>query len=107
MKPARFATVLLFVASTAFAQDTTRMEQAPDPRSMGGGDCRDSAYNCADAPNPLPAPNTVWIEEMTWMDVRDSLKAGHTNCEAIARKLGNALCAKRRSSHCSPTSPTA
>ncbi len=120
MKPARLATVLLFVASTAFAQDTTRMEQAPDPRSMGGGDCRDSAYNCANAPNPLPAPNTVWIEEMTWMDVRDSLKAGHTtaiiatggmepngpwlvtgkhnyvlrtNCEAIARKLGNALCA--------------
>ncbi|MDP2319749.1 MAG: creatininase family protein [Acidobacteriota bacterium] len=92
----------------------------PDPRSMGGGDCRDNAYNCADAPNPLPAPNTVWIEEMTWMDVRDALKAGtttaiiatggmepngpwlvtgkhnyvlKTNCEAIARKLGNALCA--------------
>jgi creatinine amidohydrolase/Fe(II)-dependent formamide hydrolase-like protein len=70
--------------------------------------------------NPLPAPNTVWMEEMTWMDVRDALKAGkttaiiatggmepngpwlvtgkhnyvlHTNCEAIARKLGNALCA--------------
>ena len=95
-------------------------QRAPDPRSMGGGDCRDSAYNCADAPNPLPPPNTVWIEEMTWMDVRDSLKAGNTtaiiptggmepngpwlvtgkhnyvlrtNCEAIARKLGNALCA--------------
>ncbi|MEY4634393.1 MAG: hypothetical protein RJA55_191 [Acidobacteriota bacterium] len=95
-------------------------QRPPDPRSMGGGDCRDNAYNCADAPNPLPAPNTVWIEEMTWMDVRDALKAGtttaiiatggmepngpwlvtgkhnyvlKTNCEAIARKLGNALCA--------------
>jgi creatinine amidohydrolase/Fe(II)-dependent formamide hydrolase-like protein len=60
------------------------------------------------------------MEEMTWMDVRDAMKAGkttaiiatggmepngpwlvtgkhnyvlHTNCEAIARKLGNALCA--------------
>ena len=87
---------------------------------MGGGDCRDNPYNCADAANPLPAPNTVWLEEMTWMDVRDALKAGkttviiptggiepngpwlvtgkhnyvlHANCEAIARKLGNALCA--------------
>ena len=95
-------------------------QRAPDPRSRGGGDCRDNAYNCEDAPNPLPMPNTVWIEEMTWMDVRDSLKAGNTtaiiatggmepngpwlvtgkhnyvlrtNCEAIARKLGNALCA--------------
>jgi creatinine amidohydrolase len=87
---------------------------------MGGGDCRDNAYNCKDAPNPLPTANTVWIEEMTWMDVRDALAAGKTtaiiptggvepngpwlvtgkhnyvlqaNCDAIARKLGNALCA--------------
>ena len=106
-----------FVTALMSAQAPQR---APDPRSMGGGDCRDNAYNCADAPNPLPASNTVWLEEMTWMDVRDSLKAGHTtaiiatggmepngpwlvtgkhnyvlrtNCEAIARKLGNALCA--------------
>jgi creatinine amidohydrolase/Fe(II)-dependent formamide hydrolase-like protein len=91
-----------------------------DPRSMGGGNCSANPYNCKDAPNPLPAPNTVWMEEMTWMDVRDAIKAGkttviistggmepngpwlvtgkhnyvlHTNCEAIARKLGNALCA--------------
>src|SRR5687767_1548627 len=93
---------------------------APDPRSMGGGDCRNNPYNCADTPNPLPSADSVWIEEMTWMDVRDALKAGKTtaiistggiepngpwlvlgkhnyvlraNCEAIARKLGNALCA--------------
>ena len=88
--------------------------------SMGGGQCSESPYNCPDAPNPLPTANTVWIEEMTWMDVRDAIKAGkttaiiatggiepngpwlvtgkhnyvnHVNCEAIARKLGNALCA--------------
>jgi len=94
--------------------------RAPDERSRGGGDCRDSAYNCIDTPNPLPAPDTVWLEEMTWMDVRDAMKAGKTtaiistggiepngpwlalgkhnyvlksNCDAIARKLGNALCA--------------
>jgi len=92
----------------------------PDPRSRGGGDCRNNPYNCADTPNPLPPVSTVWLEEMTWMDVRDALKAGKTtviiptggiepngpwlalgkhnyvlraNCDAIARKLGNALCA--------------
>ena len=81
---------------------------------------RQTRYNCIDTPNPLPPPNTVWLEEMTWMDVRDALKAGKTtmiittggiepngpwlalgkhnyvlraNCDAIARKLGNALCA--------------
>jgi creatinine amidohydrolase len=89
-------------------------------RNRGGGDCTANAYNCVDAPNPLPPPNTVWLEEMTWMDVRDAIVAGKTtvivptggfepngpwlamgkhnyvlqaNCEAIARRLGNALCA--------------
>jgi creatinine amidohydrolase len=120
MKKSMFAlaTLCVLVAGVAVAQQGQR--RAPDPRSMGGGDCRDNPYNCADAPNPLPAPNTVWLEEMTWMDVRDALKAGkttiiiptggiepngpwlvtgkhnyvlHANCDAIARKLGNALCA--------------
>jgi len=92
----------------------------PGPPSMGGGQCINNPYNCPDAVNPLPAPNTVWMEEMTWMDIRDALKAGkttaiiatggmepngpwlvsgkhnyvlHANCEAIASKLVNALCA--------------
>ena len=118
IKTALTATAALaFVTALISAQAPQR---EPDPRSMGGGDCRDNAYNCADAPNPFPLPDTVWLEEMTWMDVRDSLKAGNTtaiiatggmepngpwlvtgkhnyvlktNCEAIARKLGNALCA--------------
>lgn len=94
--------------------------QAPQGRNMGGGNCADNLYNCADTPNPLPAPRTIWLEEMTWMDVRDAIRTGKTtvivstggiepngpwlalgkhnyvlqaNCEAIARKLGNALCA--------------
>ena len=108
--------LLLAVAAAApLAAQSTRQG-----RSMGGGNCADNAYNCADAPNPLPKRNTVWLEEMTWMDVRDALAAGTTtviiptggvepngpwlalgkhnyvlqaNCEAIARRLGNALCA--------------
>lgn len=69
---------------------------------------------------PIEALNSVWIEEMTWMEVRDALRDGKTTaiistggieqngpylatgkhnyvlagaCEGIARKLGNALCA--------------
>ncbi len=41
-----------------------------DPRDMGGGQCANNPYNCADAPNPLTPPNKVWLEDMTWMDVR-------------------------------------
>jgi len=90
------------------------------PPSMGGGQCSANPYNCPDTPNPLPKVDTVWLEEMTWMDVRDAMKAGKTtviistggmepngpwlalgkhnyvlraNCDAIARKLGDALCA--------------
>jgi creatinine amidohydrolase/Fe(II)-dependent formamide hydrolase-like protein len=108
------------LSGTAAAQGGAQSAAARDPRNMGGGTCTANPYNCVDAVNPLPAPNTVWMEEMTWMDVRDALKAGkttaiiatggmepngpwlvtgkhnyvlHTNCEAIARKLRNALCA--------------
>jgi creatinine amidohydrolase len=71
-------------------------------------------------PRPIDAADTIWIEEMTWLEVRDAMKGGKTTvivptggieqngpylalgkhnyvnratCEAIARKLGNALCA--------------
>jgi creatinine amidohydrolase len=113
--------VLAGAASVTLSSSAAAQARAPrDPRDMGGGTCAANAYNCMDAVNPLPASNSVWMEEMTWMDVRDALKAGkttaivstggmepngpwlvtgkhnyvlHTNCEAIARKLGNALCA--------------
>jgi creatinine amidohydrolase/Fe(II)-dependent formamide hydrolase-like protein len=72
------------------------------------------------APRPIDGIDTVFIEEMTWMEVRDALKAGKTSVivptggveqngpylatgkhnyilrgttDAIARKLGNALVA--------------
>ena len=120
MKKTALALSCLIVVAGALASAQRGPQRPPDPRSMGGGDCRDNPYNCADAPNPLTPPNTVWLEEMTWMDVRDAMKAGKTNvivstggiepngpwlalgkhnyvlqsnCEAIARKMGNALCA--------------
>ena len=115
------ATLLLCIAfvllpALVHAQGDPEM----DPRSMGGGDCTKNPLNCRDTPNPLPATDTVWLEDMTWMDVRDALAAGkrsvlvptggiepngpwvalgkhnvilQANCEAIARRLGNTLCA--------------
>lgn len=73
-----------------------------------------------DGPRPIEIRQSVWLEELTWMEVRDLMKAGKTTviiptggveqngpylaagkhnyvlratCPAIARKLGNALCA--------------
>ena len=72
------------------------------------------------APRPIDALDSVWTEDLTWMEVRDAIKAGKTTAliltggvesngphlatgkhnfvlkvmgEAIARKLGNALVA--------------
>jgi creatinine amidohydrolase len=71
-------------------------------------------------PRPIDARDSVWIEELTWMEVRDAIRAGKTTViiptggmeqngpytatgkhnyvlqatgEAVARKLGNALLA--------------
>ena len=73
-----------------------------------------------EAPNPLEPSNSVWIEELTYMEVRDKIADGTTTaiiatggieqngpylatgkhtyilkgiCPALARELGNALCA--------------
>ncbi len=72
------------------------------------------------SPRPIEGLNSVWIEELTWMEVRDAIAAGKTTaiistggieqngpyvatgkhnyilqsaCEWIARDLGDALCA--------------
>ena len=120
MKAGLVLGAILFASTAVAQQPQGNTPRERDPRDMGGGSCQRNSYNCVDAPNPLPTANTVWIEEMTWMDVRDALKAGKTtaiiptggvepngpwlvtgkhnyvlqaNCDAIARKLGNALCA--------------
>jgi len=112
----------LIAAFAIAATAAVAAQQRPpaDPRNAGGGNCSANPYNCVDTANPLTPPDTVWMEEMTWMDVRDAVKAGkttviiatggvepngpwlalgkhnyvlRTNCDAIARRLGNALCA--------------
>jgi creatinine amidohydrolase/Fe(II)-dependent formamide hydrolase-like protein len=92
---------LILIAGLLPAQQTA---MTPDPK----------------APRPIDALDSVWVEELTWMEVRDAMKAGKTTviiptggveqngpylatgkhdyvlkatCEAIARKLGNALVA--------------
>jgi creatinine amidohydrolase/Fe(II)-dependent formamide hydrolase-like protein len=72
------------------------------------------------APNPLAAAETLWIEELTYIEIRDRIAAGYTTaiistggieengpylatgkhnvilrslCPAVAAELGNALCA--------------
>jgi creatinine amidohydrolase/Fe(II)-dependent formamide hydrolase-like protein len=112
---------LSVLASAALAGSLALSTAAPAAEPAARvNPCTRNALNCADAPNPLPPPGTVWLEEMTWMDVRDALAAGkktiiiptggvepngpwvalgkhdyvlRATCEAIVQKLGDALCA--------------
>jgi len=118
-------TFCFVAAGAAGAPQPAPSAAAPASASASSGatrpnPCARNVYNCPDTPNPLPATKTIWLEEMTWMDVRDALSAGkktiiiptggvepngpwvalgkhdyilRVTCEATARKLGNALCA--------------
>ena len=107
MKYAMVVVCLAFGVSTGSAQNR--------PGSPAGGGVRD-----LNMPRPIDAVESVWIEELTWLEVRDAIRAGKTTAivptggieqngpylvtakhnvilrataEAIAKKLGNALLA--------------
>ena len=94
-----------------------RGQQTPEQREAAAKQAYDRE---AALPRPIPARDSVWIEELTYLEVRDAMKAGKTTAlvmagsteqngpymaggkhqyaiklvgEAIARKLGNALIA--------------
>ena len=105
--------VKLFVLALLLLPNAVDAQQAPRPGS--GGNPIDP-----DAARPIDALESVWIEELTFMEVRDAIRAGNTTvlvptggveengpylaggkhnyilqqtAEAIARKLGDALIA--------------
>ncbi|HUR19212.1 MAG TPA: creatininase family protein [Vicinamibacterales bacterium] len=94
-----------------------RGTQTPEQREAAAKEAYDRE---AALPRPIPARDSVWIEELTYLEVRDAIKAGKTTAlvmtgsteqngpymsggkhqyamklvgEATARKLGNALIA--------------
>jgi creatinine amidohydrolase len=112
------AASVLTVALSAQAPDARpqRPQQTPEQQAEAAKR-REAEMN---APRPIAAMDSVWTEELTWMEVRDAIKAGKTTAliltggvesngphlatgkhnfilkvmgEAIARKLGNALVA--------------
>jgi creatinine amidohydrolase len=107
------ATVSLVMV--AIAQDSAQVQQGPK-KGKGQG----KRIDMSTLPRPIDMHDTVWIEDMTLLEVRDAMKAGKTTamifaggmedngpyvivsqhdstvkgmCDLIARKLGNALCA--------------
>ena len=106
---------MLATALTVAFVLTVITRPAPAQRGAGG---RSERVDVMQMPRPIEALDTVWIEEMTSLEVRDAIRAGKTTAlvlaggieengpylttgkhnhvlrvvgEAIARKLGNAL----------------
>jgi creatinine amidohydrolase len=112
--------VIAFALPVAAQQPGGRPAANLTPEQQAERDKQRAAQAVADGVRPIEALDTVWIEEQTWMETRDAIKAGKTTviigsgglekngpynangkhnyvlrstCDAIARKLGNALCA--------------
>jgi creatinine amidohydrolase len=124
MKTLAFIVAFTLLGSTTFAQPPgggggaggQRPPQTPEQQAAAAAR-READMN---APRPIDALDSVWMEELTWMEVRDAIKGGKKTAliltggvesngphlatgkhnyvlkvmgEAIARKLGNALVA--------------
>lgn len=122
MTPIKVLAIFLVVtcaASLAAQQPGGRPAANLTPEQQAERDKQRAAQAVADGVRPIDALDTVWIEEQTWMETRDAIKAGKTTaiigsgglekngpynangkhnyvlrstCPAIARRLGNALC---------------
>ena len=128
--PRRGRTAALFAIPALVAVLGAQQQPPPGGQGRGGGrggtpEQREAAAKqahekAAALPRPIDAHDSVWIEELTYLEVRDAMKAGKTTAlvfagsveqngpymaggkhlfaiklvaEAIARKLGNALVA--------------
>jgi creatinine amidohydrolase len=112
-------TALLAITAIASAQPDRPAGQQRSPAERAAAAQAEREKMMAMA-RPIDAVDSVWLEELTWLEVRDAIRAGKTTiivptggieqngpflatgkhnyvnragCEAIARKLGNALCA--------------
>jgi creatinine amidohydrolase len=108
-----FTLIALATVHFAWAQD----QRTPEERAAAAAA---ETQRLLAMPRPVDGIDTVFIEELTWLEVRDAIKGGkntvivttggmeqngpylatgkhnyvnRATCEAIARKLGNALCA--------------
>ena len=62
------------LASTAEAQRPRGQDLTPEQRAARAAE-REAAMN---APRPIDAVASLWIEELTWMEIRDAIRAGST-----------------------------
>ena len=71
----RTSCVVLVLASLFTASaDAQRRPMTPEERAARAA-AREAEMN---APRPIEAVESVWLEELTWMEIRDAVRAGNT-----------------------------
>jgi creatinine amidohydrolase/Fe(II)-dependent formamide hydrolase-like protein len=117
LRSASFTALLLMLG---IAADSNAQQQRRQPTAQERAEQQRRLEEELAAPRPIDAAKSLWIDELTWMEVRDEIAAGKTTaiistggieqngpylitgkhnvilrgaCEAVAMKLGNALCA--------------
>ncbi|HUE90173.1 MAG TPA: creatininase family protein [Vicinamibacterales bacterium] len=117
MRALRIFSLLAAIAFTSVGAAQSQPQRSPAERAAAQ---QAEHEKLMAMPRPIDAIDSVWLEELTWLEVRDAIRAGKTTiivptggmeqngpylatgkhnyvnragCEAIARKLGNALCA--------------
>lgn len=108
--------IIAFLVATASVAAAQGRQQTPEQRAEAERRLQAELT----MPRPVDALNSVWIEELTWIEIRDALAAGKKTiiiptggieqngpyvatgkhnvilrgqCESLARRLGTALCA--------------
>ncbi len=87
--------VLVGTASLLAQQPRGRRDANLTPEQQAQREKQRAAQAIADGVRPIEALDTVWIEEQTWMETRDAIKAGKTTA-ATRRSIGHALGHPRR-----------
>ena len=63
-----------------------RGQMTPEQREAAAKEAHDRE---AALPNPIAARDSVWIEELTYLEVRDAIKAGKTTALVMAGSTEN------------------
>ena len=117
-RSACLAAAILLVVGPVLAQQGQR--PSPEELAERRAEFQRQVERDLASPRPIEALDSVWLEELTWMEVRDAMVAGkktvivatggveqngpyvalgkhnyilETTCEWLARELGDALCA--------------
>ncbi len=116
----RIIVSILSVALLPAALFAQQRNMSPEQRAAMMAERERAVQEELQSERPIDMLNSVWIEELTWMEVRDLMRDGKTTaiittggieqngpylatgkhnyvlqgaCEGVARELGNALCA--------------